>query len=371
MTNAATSTILNRCHSCLKETPRDFCPACAKRLFGVKKFNATLDFSLPEIKANNGSIRRISISGAQPKFSLIVNDGRLEPTENGGTIILKPAVEGLFDNTKDMPANEHLTMQMARQIFKIDAADNALVYLKDGTPAYITKRFDVNENGERINQEDFAQVAGLAPGEKGSNHKYDFSYQQIADLMKQYVSTYPTDVEKYFRLILFNYLVCNGDAHVKNFSIYSPNADGVYKLTPAYDLLNTSLHVQELGRTALELFSENAAADDSRADFETEFFKANGFYGKPDFMELARRIGIKEIRAQRFIAEICSHLNEMDAMIDRSYLSEQGKALFKAQVEDRAKALEYQTYHRMKMDTPKGHVVYDKYSKAPATPSGN
>lgn len=344
MTSATSPTMQNRCHSCLKETPRDFCPACAKRLFGLKKFSATLDFSLPEIKANNGSIRRISISGAQPKFSLIVNDGRLEPTENGGTIILKPAVEGLFDNTKDMPANEHLTMQMARQIFKIEAADNALVYLKDGTPAYITKRFDVLPDGNRICQEDFAQVAGLTPGEKGSNYKYDFSYQQIADLMKQYVSTYPTDVEKYFKLILFNYLVCNGDAHVKNFSVYSPNADGVYKLAPAYDLLNTSLHVQEFGRTALELFSENAPADDSRddsgADFETDFFKANGFYGKPDFMELAHRIGIKEIRAQRFIAETCSHLREMDAMIDLSYLSEPSKALFKAQVRDRAKAME-------------------------------
>ncbi|SHK70043.1 HipA domain-containing protein [Fibrobacter sp. UWEL] len=344
MTGATSPTMQNRCHSCLKETTRDFCPACTKRLFGVKKFNATLDFSLPEIKSNKGSIRRISISGAQPKFSLMVNEGRLEPTENGGTFILKPAVEGLFDNTKDMPANEHLTMQMARQIFKIDAADNALVYLKDGTPAYITKRFDVLPDGNRICQEDFAQVAGLTPGEKGSNYKYDFSYQQIADLMKQYVSTYPTDVEKYFRLILFNYLVCNGDAHVKNFSIYSPNADGVYKLTPAYDLLNTSLHVQELGRTALELFSENSATDDSRddsgADFETEFFKVNGFYGKPDFMELARRIGIKEIRAERFIAETCSHLREMNAMIDRSYLSEPSKALFKAQVRDRAKALE-------------------------------
>ena len=331
MTGATSPTMQNRCHSCLKETPRDFCPACAKRLFGVKKFNATLDFSLPEIKSSNGSIRRISISGAQPKFSLMVNEGRLEPTENGGTFILKPAVEGLFDNTKDMPANEHLTMQMARQIFKIDAADNALVYLKDGTPAYITKRFDVLPDGNRICQEDFAQVAGLTPGEKGSNYKYDFSYQQIADLMKQYISTYPTDVEKYFRLILFNYLVCNGDAHVKNFSVYSPNADGVYKLTPAYDLQNTSLHVQELGRTALELFVD---------DFETEFFKVNGFYGKPDFMELARRIGIKEIRAERFIAETCSHLKEMDAMIDRSYLSEQSKVLFKAQVEDQAKALE-------------------------------
>lgn len=331
MTSTTSPTMQNRCHSCLKETPRDFCPACAKRLFGLKKFGATLDFSLPEIKSNNGSIRRISISGAQPKFSLIVNDGRLEPTENGGTFILKPAVEGLFDNTKDMPANEHLTMQMARQIFKIEAADNALVYLKDGTPAYITKRFDVLPDGNRICQEDFAQVAGLTPGEKGSNYKYDFSYQQIAELMKQYVSTYPTDVEKYFKLILFNYLVCNGDAHVKNFSVYSPNADGVYKLAPAYDLLNTSLHVQEFGRTALELFTD---------DFETDFFKANGFYGKPDFMELARRIGIKEIRAQRFIAETCSHLREMDAMIDLSYLSEPSKALFKAQVRDRAKAME-------------------------------
>lgn len=331
MTSTTSPTMQNRCHSCFKETPRNFCPACAKRLFGLKKFGATLDFSLPEIKSNNGSIRRISISGAQPKFSLIVNDGRLEPTENGGTFILKPAVEGLFDNTKDMPANEHLTMQMARQIFKIEAADNALVYLKDGTPAYITKRFDVLPDGNRICQEDFAQVAGLTPGEKGSNYKYDFSYQQIADLMKQYVSTYPTDVEKYFKLILFNYLVCNGDAHVKNFSVYSPNADGVYKLAPAYDLLNTSLHVQELGRTALELFVD---------DFETEFFKVNGFYGKPDFMELARRIGIKEIRAQRFIAETCSHLREMDAMINLSYLSEPSKALFKAQVRDRARAME-------------------------------
>lgn len=330
MTEAASPTMQNRCHCCLKKTPRDFCPACAKRLFGVKKFDATLDFSLPEIKSHNGSIRRISISGAQPKFSLWMNDGRLEPTENGGTFILKPAVDGLFDNTKDMPANEHLTMQMAKQIFKIDAADNALVYLKDSTPAYITKRFDVLPDGNRICQEDFAQVAGLTPSEKDSNYKYDFSYQQIADLMKLYVSTYPTDVEKYFKLILFNYLVCNGDAHVKNFSIYSPNADGVYKLTPAYDLLNTSLHVQELGRTALELFGD---------DFETEFFKANGFYGKPDFMELAHRIGIKEIRAERFIAETCSHLREMDAMIDRSYLGEPSKTLFKAQVKDRAKAL--------------------------------
>lgn len=318
------------CHSCLRESFHDFCPNCAKRLFGERKFSVTLDFSLPEIRQPKGGPRRMSISGAQPKFSLAIQNGKLVPVSEGGTFILKPSIEGVFENIKDMPANENLTMQMARQVFKLDVAENALVYLKDGIPAYITKRFDVKPDGARFSQEDFAQVAGLTPGANGSNYKYSFSYQQIADLMKRYVSTYPTEVEKYFRLILFNYLICNGDAHVKNFSIYAPNDDGVYRLTPAYDLLNTALHVQELGRTALELFSD---------DFETEFFKENAFYGKPDFMELARRIGIRDIRAERFIADTCGHIPEMDKMIDRSFLSEPGKRNFKELVRDRAKAL--------------------------------
>jgi len=327
----------NKCHSCFKESIGDFCSACAKRLFGEKKFCATLNFSLPELKRFISPAHRISISGAQPKYSLKVDNKQLELTDQNGTFILKPAIEGLFDNTQDMPANEHLTMQMAQQIFKLDVAENALVFLRDGTPTYITKRFDVAADGTKIPQEDFAQVAGLTPGANGSNYKYDFSYQQIAELMKQYVSTYQTDVEKYFKLILFNYLVCNGDAHIKNFSIYSPNADGVYKFAPAYDLLNTSLHVQELGRTALELFSDNES--DQGAVFETDFFKANGFFGKSDFMELARRIGIKEIRAQRFIEETCSHIPDIEKMIDRSFLSDESKSRFKELVRDREKAL--------------------------------
>lgn len=318
------------CHCCLKESVNDFCPACAKRLFGFKKLDAKLNFSLPDLKHFTSSRHRISISGAQPKYSICIQNETLKLTDQGGSFILKPAIDGLFENTQDMPANEHLTMQMAKQIFKLNVAENALVVLNDSTPAYITKRFDIAENGQKILQEDFAQVAGLTPGTQGSNYKYDFSYEQIALLMKRYVSAYPTEVEKYFRLILFNYLVCNGDAHVKNFSIHSPNADGIYKLTPAYDLLNTSLHIQELGRTALELFDD---------DYETEFFKANGFYGKPDFIEFAKRIGIRPIRAQRFIEETSHHLNEMERMIDKSFLSERSKELFKIQIKDRVKAL--------------------------------
>ena len=63
--------------------------------------------------------------------------------------------------TNGAPANEHLTMQIAAQVFKLPAAKNALIFFNDGMPAYITKRFDVKEDGSRCLKEDFASLAKL------------------------------------------------------------------------------------------------------------------------------------------------------------------------------------------------------------------
>ncbi len=59
-----------------------------------------------------------------------------------------------------VPANEHLTMQIARQVYGIKTAKNALVFFKDGSPAYLTKRFDVKNEGGKWGKEDFAKLAG-------------------------------------------------------------------------------------------------------------------------------------------------------------------------------------------------------------------
>jgi serine/threonine-protein kinase HipA len=40
-----------------------------------------------------------------------------------------------------LPANEHLTIQIAKQVYGITVAKNAVIFFKDGSPAYITKRF--------------------------------------------------------------------------------------------------------------------------------------------------------------------------------------------------------------------------------------
>lgn len=49
------------------------------------------------------------------------------------------------------------------------------------------------------------------------------------------------DMERIFTLVVFNYIYSNGDANLKKFSLIIDGLD--YRLTTAYDLLNTSLHV--------------------------------------------------------------------------------------------------------------------------------
>ena len=322
-----------RCHCCLKETENDFCRSCSQRLFSKANFSAMLKFTLPSIvQGTNQNTRRISISGAQAKYSLRIKSKELEPTDNNGTYILKPATNMQFRLFADMPANEHITMQMAKQIFKLNVAESALLRFTTGEYTYLTRRFDIRNDGSKILQEDLAQTAGLSSDANGSNFKYEsLSYEEIAYILKQHVSASPIAVEQFFKVLLFNYLVCNGDAHIKNFSIYSPHQDGVYELTPAYDLINTSLHADDF-RTALDLFKDEE-------NYNGKFFKDNGFYGASDFLEFARRIGIVEKRAQKFILDITAHIPEMDEMLDKSFLSDEAKVLYKERIRDRAKAL--------------------------------
>lgn len=52
------------------------------------------------------------------------------------------------------------------------------------------------------------------------------------------------DKLRFFELVLFNFVYSNGDAHLKNFSLLEEKK-GRFRLSPAYDLLNTHLHIND------------------------------------------------------------------------------------------------------------------------------
>ena len=163
---------------------------------------------------------------------------------NRGTYMLKPKLS-TYRNSDFSPANENLTMQLAEQVYNIETAANGLCFFSNGEMAYITKRFDVASNGTKYRKEDFASLAGLTSENAGKNYKYDvLSYEDAAEIIKKFVSAWRVEILKFFDIVVFNFLFSNGDAHIKNFSLLE-TPDGDFKLAPAYDLINTSIHLPD------------------------------------------------------------------------------------------------------------------------------
>jgi serine/threonine-protein kinase HipA len=318
----------------LKEGHDTFCAPCRKRLFGGKKVSHVLPFSRPVYDQAKRSVtaERLSISGIQTKMSLVLRDGRLEMTESGGQYILKPIPHGEFQHLDAVPINEHLTMQIAGQVFGISVAANALVAFNDGPLAYLVRRFDVQEDGSRFLQEDFAQIASRSEETHGRNYKYDFSCEEIGDLIRKLVAAHPVEMERFFQLVVFNFFIHNGDAHLKNFSLIRNDQYGDYTLTPGYDLLNTRLHLPDEGRMALSLFKD---------DFETESYQVNAFYAYDDFRELARRLQLREARFGRIMRAFIEKESTVGSLIARSALSEECKQLYQRHIQDSIRALSY------------------------------
>ena len=313
------------CPGLLTEGYHAYSPAFLRRMFDGKKLSYILGYDSPQHSEEDAAQfmenrKRISISGVQEKMSLALHKNELRLTEEGekGTYILKP-IPGDLKKVNQVPANEHITMQIAAQVYGIYTAENGMIFFKDGQPAYITRRFDVKKDGSKWGKEDFATLAGRTKATSGVNFKYEYSYEEAAALIRKFVPAWRVEIEKFFALVLFNYAFSNGDAHLKNFALLETES-GDYFLSPAYDLINTRIHVDDTG-FALDkgLFVD---------DFQSGAFKKTNRRNREDFLEFGRRIGIDEKRAEKLIAPFLIKQDKVEQLVQRSFLNDATKRAY-------------------------------------------
>lgn len=317
------------CPGTLAEGFDTYSRTCLNRVFHGKKVNHVLPYDSPASNPETAALfeenrKRMSISGVQEKFSVLLEKNKLRLINEGepGTYILKP-IPGAGKKLDQMPANEHLTMQIARQVYGIETAENALIFFKNGSPAYITKRFDVKEDGTKLAQDDFASLAGRTPQTYGEHYKYLGSYLELFQLMKQYLPAYKLEAPKLIKILVFNYLFSNGDAHFKNFSLLE-TAMGDYRLSPAYDLLNSRIHIED----------KEFALDDG-------LLPKNLAQGKirQQFFVLAEQIGISEKNFNDIIALMLSQSELVEKMVAASFLNDATKRNYWQSYQGRLKQL--------------------------------
>ncbi|MDF1517199.1 MAG: HipA domain-containing protein [Lutibacter sp.] len=321
--------IIKYCPGTLSEGFDTYSRTCLKKVFHGKKVSHILPYDSPTSNPETDELfdenrKSMSISGVQEKFSVLFKKNKLRLINEGerGTYILKP-IPDAGKKPDQMPANEHLTMQIARKAYGIETAENALIFFKNGTPAYITKRFDINENGTKLAQDDFASLAGRTPQTHGANYKYLGNYLELFQLMLQYLPAYKLEAPKLLKILVFNYLFSNGDAHFKNFSLLeTPMGD--YRLSPAYDLLNSRIHIED----------KDFALDDG-------LLPRNLAHGKisQQFALLAAQTGISEKNFNDIMSLLLSQSEKVEKLVVASFLNDAMKRNYWQSYQDRLKQL--------------------------------
>ncbi|MGB3343749.1 MAG: HipA domain-containing protein [Aequorivita sp.] len=327
---------ITHCPGTLVEGFNTYSRTCLNRVFHGRKVDHVLPYDSPACNPETDELfeenrRRMSISGVQEKFSVLLDKNNLRLVNEGesGGYILKPIL-GTGKKPDQMPANEHLTMQVARQIYGIETAENALIFFKDGTPAYITKRFDVKEDktlpvGKTIKlaQDDFASLAERTPQTHGEHYKYLGSYLDLFRLMEKFLPAYKLESPKLLKVLIFNYLFSNGDAHFKNFSVLeTPMGD--FRLSPAYDLLNSRIHIDD----------KDFALDDG-------LLPKNLAQGKicNQFRVLAKETGINEITFNGILSLMLEKSSSVEKMVAASFLDQNTKINYWQAYQERLKQL--------------------------------
>ncbi|WP_431067550.1 type II toxin-antitoxin system HipA family toxin [Methylotuvimicrobium sp.] len=214
---------------------------------------------------------KFSLAGVQMKFSMKEKDGRYNLSKGdvlGDWIVKTPSTKH-----KDVPVNEYTAMKLAElvgvdipeiKLVELNKLDNLpQINLPDEKLAFAIKRFD-RDNDARIHMEDFAQVLV-----KYAHEKYNSAnYEQIGRIIYGFSGDGLADAQQFARRLLVNILLANGDAHLKNWSlIYSDKITP--RLSPAYDIVTTSVYIDGERHFALNLGKTKEWYDVSLANFQS------------------------------------------------------------------------------------------------------
>jgi serine/threonine-protein kinase HipA len=302
------------CYQPLFNHEHDFHAGCSKKLFGQPTPPA-LPCSEADLEPLAKEVIRhqIAVTGVQAKLSLHITGSHKEGTDRrftivglwGGYILKPPAAR-----YPQLPEVEDLTMHLAASA-KIRTAPHSLIRLQSGSLAYITKRMDRFKKG-KLAMEDMCQLT-----ERLTEEKYNGSYEQTGKAILKYSATPGLDVVNFWELVLFSFITGNADMHLKNFALLEQPGLGM-TLSPAYDLINTSLvNPSDTEEMALTLNGKKKRLK------------------KQDFTAAMNALNVEEKQQRNIFHKMEKALPEWFELIDKSFLSADFKARYKAIILER------------------------------------
>lgn len=186
----------------------------------------------------------VALPGVQDKVSAAMAS---TPIRTGsGPAILKLNPEG----TPLLVENEHFFLDLAEEC-GLRVPERRLLRDRHGRRGLLVARFDRHE-GARLPQEDGCQVLGVYPAAKYRVAMGALA-TALADAVRDGGGSRPLALRHVLEIVAFSYLIGNGDLHAKNLSVRG-TPDGLWEVTPAYDLVCTQPYLGWRDPMALDLY---------------------------------------------------------------------------------------------------------------------
>ena len=245
----------------------------------------------------------LSLTGASGKVGLYYNEKDGQWFLPYGLAPSTHIVKQSHIRLDGIVTNEQLSMITAQKC-GIDIPESFIINVGKGVDSEIlfaTKRYDRIIDGTstylgnlsrpfRIHQEDFAQAMGIASSAKYENDGQNYA-EKMFEIVRHYTQSPFEDQHRLWNRIVFNYVLGNTDAHIKNFSLlYDTNMNGI-SLAPAYDMISTIIYP-----SSTKDMSFNIGGMKSLDTINEESFKS-----------LASKVGISEKIAMNNYHNILEH----------------------------------------------------------------
>lgn len=227
-------------------------PNIESRLFFKSEFDKKI-FDTVEIEEilNNDSedtflkllkifLNKNAISGVQPKTLALVIDKE--------TLVLKEYIVKTWgEEYPCLAQNEYFSMMAVKKA----GVHIPNIQLSKNRKFLLVEKFNYQkEKDEYLGFEEVLVLLG-----KNRDKKYSGSYEQVAKIIYAVSTDKVYSMTQFYKTMVMNYLLKNGDAHLKNFGVLYDNNFKNINFAPAYDIVNTVVYVHR-DKPALTMFGK-------------------------------------------------------------------------------------------------------------------
>ena len=174
-------------------------------------------------------LNKNAISGVQPKTLAIVKDKE--------SLVLKEHIVKTWgDEFPYLAENEFFSLKA----LSLAGIEIPKIHLSKNGRFLLVEKFIYKDDNSLWGFEEIISLMN-----KNRDQKYSGSYEQVAKVVYNFSTNKRRSMEQFFKTIVMNYLLKNGDAHLKNFGLLYSDDFSEIKFAPAYDVVNTMVYMHK------------------------------------------------------------------------------------------------------------------------------